>query len=61
MGFMGTSVSQAAVKLCVDNGITVIPGGCPMMFCETVDTPHKCMRWFLRVTGGLPRIAPKNS
>lgn len=55
MGFLGTSISEQAVKLCQDNGITVIPGGCPMMFCEPVDTPHKCMRWFLRLTGGLPK------
>lgn len=48
------SVSEAAVELCRENGITVIPGGCPMMFAEPVDVAHKCMRWFLGVTGGLP-------
>lgn len=48
------SVSEAAVALCREKGITVIPGGCPMMFAEPVDWAHKCMRWFLGVTGGLP-------
>ncbi|MBI5094413.1 MAG: CoA-binding protein [Candidatus Hydrogenedentes bacterium] len=50
----GTSVSDEAVRLCRENNITVIPGGCPMMFCEPVDVAHKCMRWLSRVTGNLP-------
>jgi hypothetical protein len=25
-----------------------------MMFCEPVDFGHKCMRWFLRLSGALP-------
>ncbi len=49
------SVSQEAVDFCRDNNITVIPGGCPMMFCEPVDFGHKCMRWILNLTGGLPK------
>lgn len=49
------SVSEAAVKLCRERNIAVIGGGCPMMFCEPVDFGHKCMRWVLRVTGGLPK------
>ncbi len=49
------SVSDEATKFCQDHNITVIPGGCPMMFCEPVDFGHKCMRWFLGLTGGLPR------
>jgi predicted CoA-binding protein len=48
-----TSVSAEAVRLCRENNIAVIPGGCPMMFCEPVDFGHKCMRWTLRLTGGL--------
>ncbi|TVR15421.1 MAG: CoA-binding protein [Balneolaceae bacterium] len=31
-------------------GITLIPGGCPMMFLEP-DIIHRCMRWFLLTTG----------
>jgi predicted CoA-binding protein len=49
------SVSQTAVDFCRKNQIAVIPGGCPMMFCEPVDFGHKCMRWILSLTGGLPR------
>jgi len=45
------------VKECFQlvNDIKVIPGGCPMMFVEKVDVGHKCMRWFLGVTGSLPK------
>ena len=49
------SVSEAAVKHCEENKNTVIPGGCPMMFCEPVDLGHKCIRWFLKLTGGLTK------
>jgi predicted CoA-binding protein len=46
------SVSDSAVDFCREHGIEVIPGGCPMMFCEPVDIGHRCMRWFLKFTGG---------
>ena len=49
------SVSPAAVDFCRENNITVIAGGCPMMFCEPVDFGHKCMRWILNLSGGLPK------
>jgi len=48
-----TSVSEEAVRLCRENNIAVIPGACPMMFCEPVDFGHKCMRGLLRFTGAL--------
>jgi predicted CoA-binding protein len=48
------SVSEAAVRFCREHGIRVIAGACPMMYCEP-DFGHKCMRWMLRVTGGLPK------
>ncbi|MGD2216179.1 MAG: CoA-binding protein [Gemmatimonadales bacterium] len=51
------SVSESAVGYCRENGIEVIPGGCPMMFCQPVDFGHRCMRWILSVTGGLPKQA----
>lgn len=53
--FGGGSVSDEAVEYCREHGIHVIPGGCPMMFCEPVDFGHKCMRWILKLTGGLPK------
>lgn len=40
-----------AEKIARQNKISLIPGGCPMMFLEPVDPAHKCMRWFLKVTG----------
>jgi predicted CoA-binding protein len=51
------SVSEGAVDYCRENGIAVIAGGCPMMFCQPVDFGHKCMRWILNLTGGLPKEA----
>jgi predicted CoA-binding protein len=49
--FGGGSVSEEAVALCREKGISVIVGGCPMMFCGKVDPFHRCMGWFLRVRG----------
>ena len=54
LGSGATSVSEEAAKFCRDHSITVIAGACPMMFCQPVDFGHKCMRWMLRLTGGLP-------
>jgi len=50
----GTSVSNDAVQYCREHGISVIAGACPMMFGEGVDFGHTCMRWFLKLSGGLP-------
>lgn len=49
------SVSDEAVELGRQKGLSVIPGACPMMFLEPVDVGHRCIRWLLRLTGGLPR------
>ena len=49
------SFSQAAADYCQEHHIMVIPAGCPMMFCQPVDIGHKCMRWFLNFTGGMPK------
>jgi predicted CoA-binding protein len=51
------SVSEEAVELCKQEGISVIPGACPMMFLDPVDVGHRCMRWILSFTGGLPHPA----
>ncbi len=48
------SVSEAAVTYGREQGLTVIDGGCPMMFVKP-DIAHRCMRWILGVTGGLPK------
>lgn len=55
--FGGGSVSEAAVEVAKGGGITVLAGGCPMMFVRPVDPAHLCMRWVLKVTGGLPQPA----
>ncbi|MFQ5419291.1 MAG: CoA-binding protein [Anaerolineae bacterium] len=49
--FMPSSVSDTAVQLCRDNDITVLDGGCPMMF---LDFGHKCFRMILGAMGRLP-------
>ncbi len=45
-----TSVSQPAVKMCRENGITVIPGACPNQFLNP-DFGHAMMRRMWRVCG----------
>ena len=52
----GNSVSAKAVQMCHENGITVIAGACPMMFAEPVDFGHKCIKWWMGVTGKLPQV-----
>lgn len=55
----GTSIPAAmhetrrAVERLRENNITVIPGACPMMFVNDADLGHRCMKWFLSVTGQL--------
>jgi len=41
----GSSVSPEAVEYCRQHDISVIAGGCPMMFGTGVDVGHTCMRW----------------
>ena len=43
-GAGATSVSPAATAYGRENGITVIDGGCPLMFGRTADFGHKVMR-----------------
>lgn len=50
----GSSVSPEAVEYCRQHDISVIAGACPMMFGTGVDFGHRCMRWILTLTGGLP-------
>ena len=52
------SVSPEAVELARSYGMTVLDGGCPLMYIEPVDVAHRCMRWVLKRTGGLPDPAP---
>jgi uncharacterized protein len=50
----GSSVSKEAVEYCRQRDISVIAGVCPMMYGPGADFGHTCMRWILRLTGGLP-------
>jgi predicted CoA-binding protein len=53
---LGTgSVSPAAAEFARQNGITVIAGACPMMYVPPVDFGHRCFKFVLRITGGLPK------
>jgi uncharacterized protein len=47
----GSSVSPQAVEYCRQHDISVIAGGCPMMYGDGVDFGHACMRWLLRLRG----------
>lgn len=49
------SLSGEAVAACEDNGISVIPGGCPNMFGATSDPGHRGMLRMLQVSGKVPR------
>lgn len=53
--FGAGSVSDAALQACRDAGVQPIEGGCPMMFVPPVDVAHRCMAWWLRHQGRIPR------
>ena len=53
--FGGGSVSDAATQYGRGRGITVIDGGCPLMFEPTADPGHKAMRFVCTMTGKVPR------
>jgi len=49
------SVSDVATEFGREHGITVIDGGCPLMFEPTADGAHKVMRFVFTMTGKVPR------
>lgn len=53
--FGAGSVSDDATALGRANGITVIDGGCPLMFGPTADTGHRVMKAMLRFSSAVPR------
>jgi predicted CoA-binding protein len=53
--FGGGSVCESATRLGRSHGITVIDGGCPLMFDPTADGAHKVMKMFFTLTGKVPR------
>jgi uncharacterized protein len=52
-GAGGTSVSATATEYGRQNGVTVIDGGCPLMFGPTADFAHKVMR--VALAGRVPK------
>jgi predicted CoA-binding protein len=53
--FGGGSVSDTATEYGRQRGITVIDGGCPLMFEPTADGGHKVMRFWFTMTGKVPK------
>ncbi len=53
--FGGGSVSPSAAAWGREHGITVIEGGCPLMFGATSDGGHRFMCRILTLTGKVPR------
>lgn len=53
--FGGGSVSDDATRFGREHGMTVIDGGCPLMFGPTSDGGHKVMCAVLKLTGRVPR------
>ncbi len=48
------SVSPSATVYGRDHGITVIDGGCPLMFDPTADVGHKCMKAVFKLMRRVP-------
>jgi predicted CoA-binding protein len=53
--FGGGSVSTEAAQYGRDHGMTVIDGGCPLMFEPVSDPGHRMMRWAFTANGHVPR------
>lgn len=55
--FGAGSVSVEAADAGRKAGMTVIAGGCPLMFDPTADVGHKCMLWVMKLTGSAPKTS----
>lgn len=53
--FGGGSVSAEATAYGRAHGVTVIDGGCPLMYGAAADPGHRFLCWMLRLRGGLPK------
>jgi predicted CoA-binding protein len=49
------SAAPEATRLCRENGISLIDGACPMMYCQPVDFAHLCARGLIGLFGKLPK------
>jgi predicted CoA-binding protein len=52
--FGNGSVSGEAIQVCRSRGVEPIEGGCPLMYCGTVDPAHRVLRWVLRLQRRVP-------
>lgn len=53
--FGGGSVSEEAAEYGRAHGMTVIAGGCPLMFDPASDPGHRAMRWAFTANRHVPR------
>lgn len=53
--FGGGSVSETATRYGREHSITVIDGGCPLMFEPCSDVGHKAMRFVFTMAGNVPK------
>ena len=53
--FGAGSVSASAAQYGREHGVSVIDGGCPLMFSPCTDAGHKVMRAVFTMTGKVPR------
>jgi predicted CoA-binding protein len=49
------SLDHEVADFAEKKGMDVIRTGCPLMYIEPVDFPHKCIKWVLNLTGKIPR------
>ena len=49
------SVADSATRYGREHGLTVIDGGCPLMFDPCSDAGHKAMRFIFTLTGKVPK------
>jgi len=49
------SLDPQAADFAEKKGLDVIRTGCPLMYIEPIDFPHKCIKWVLHLTGKVPR------
>lgn len=55
------SVSDPATHFGREHGITVIDGGCPLMFEPCSDPGHKAMRFIFTLAGHVPKKVPSTA
>ena len=51
------AVSDEALQLCLDHGLSVVAGACPLMFLEPVKGVHKLHRTLRRLHGSVAKAA----